>query len=107
MGASIGMAGGAERAQGKAFSRGTVAVLGDSTFIHSGLTSLIDAVYNREPITVAVSYTHLPDQLRGAALRYRPGERPWQRHHGGKPGVRGNPCWKLPCCQGDVYKRQV
>ena len=45
MGARIGMAGGAERAQGKAFSRGAVAVLGDSTFIHSGITS--------------VSYTHL------------------------------------------------
>ena len=54
MGASIGMAGGAERAQGKDFSRKTVAVLGDSTFIHSGITSLIDAVYNRETITVVI-----------------------------------------------------
>ena len=54
MGASIGMAGGAERAQGKEFSRGTVAVLGDSTFIHSGITSLIDAVYNQETITVII-----------------------------------------------------
>ncbi len=54
MGASIGMAGGAERARGKAFSKGTVAVLGDSTFLHSGITSLIDAVYNREAITVLI-----------------------------------------------------
>lgn len=54
MGASIGMAGGAERAQGKAFSKETVAVLGDSTFLHSGVTSLIDAVYNREAITVII-----------------------------------------------------
>ena len=54
MGASIGMAGGAERAQGKDFSRHTVAVLGDSTFIHSGITSLIDAVYNQETITVII-----------------------------------------------------
>ena len=54
MGASIGMAGGAERAQGKDFSKGTVAVLGDSTFIHSGITSLIDAVYNQECITVVI-----------------------------------------------------
>ena len=54
MGASIGMAGGAERAQGKEFSRGTVAVLGDSTFIHSGITSLVDAVYNQESITVLI-----------------------------------------------------
>ncbi len=54
MGASIGMANGAERAQGKAFSRQTVAVLGDSTFIHSGITSLIDAVYNQTTITVVI-----------------------------------------------------
>lgn len=54
MGASIGMAGGAERARGAKFSRETVAVLGDSTFIHSGVTSLIDAVYNRETITVVI-----------------------------------------------------
>ena len=54
MGASIGMAGGAERAHGKDFSRSTVAVLGDSTFIHSGITSLIDAVYNQETITVII-----------------------------------------------------
>ncbi len=54
MGASIGMAGGAERARGSEFSRKTVAVLGDSTFIHSGITSLIDAVYNRESITVVI-----------------------------------------------------
>ncbi|MEG2701854.1 MAG: thiamine pyrophosphate-dependent enzyme, partial [Clostridia bacterium] len=54
MGASIGMAGGAERAQGKEFSKNTVAVLGDSTFIHSGITALIDAVYNRECITVVI-----------------------------------------------------
>ena len=54
MGASIGMAGGAERAQGKDFSKGTVAVLGDSTFLHSGITPLIDAVYGREAITVLI-----------------------------------------------------
>jgi len=54
MGASIGMAGGAERARGKVFSEGTVAVLGDSTFIHSGITALIDAVYTRESITVVI-----------------------------------------------------
>ena len=31
-----------------------MAVLGDSTFIHSGITSLVDAVYNRETITVVI-----------------------------------------------------
>ncbi len=54
MGASIGMAFGAEKAQGKDFSRHTVAVLGDSTFIHSGITALIDAVYNGGTITVVI-----------------------------------------------------
>ena len=54
MGASIGMASGAERAQGRAFSKGTVAVLGDSTFLHSGITPLIDAVYGKEAITVLI-----------------------------------------------------
>lgn len=54
MGASIGMAGGAERARGKEFSQKTVAILGDSTFIHSGVTALIDAVYNQEAITVLI-----------------------------------------------------
>ncbi len=54
MGASIGMASGLERAQGKAFSQQTVAILGDSTFIHSGITGLLDAVYNEEHITVII-----------------------------------------------------
>ena len=54
MGASVGMAFGAEKAQGKDFSRRTVAVLGDSTFIHSGITALIDAVYNGGTITVVI-----------------------------------------------------
>jgi len=54
MGASIGMASGAERAQGKEYSKKTVAVLGDSTFIHSGITGLIDAVYGQEAITVLI-----------------------------------------------------
>ncbi len=54
MGASIGMAFGAEKANGKEFSKKAVAVLGDSTFIHSGITSLIDAVYNGASITVVI-----------------------------------------------------
>jgi indolepyruvate ferredoxin oxidoreductase alpha subunit len=54
MGASIGMAFGAEKAQGKAFSRHTVAVLGDSTFLHSGMTALLDAVYNGGTMTVVI-----------------------------------------------------
>lgn len=54
MGAAIGMAFGAEKAQGKDFSRHTVAVLGDSTFLHSGMTGLLDAVYNGATITLVI-----------------------------------------------------
>lgn len=46
MGASIGMAIGAEKAQGREFAKKTLAVIGDSTFVHSGITGMIDAVYN-------------------------------------------------------------
>jgi indolepyruvate ferredoxin oxidoreductase, alpha subunit len=54
MGASIGMAIGAEKARGKDFSRKSVAVIGDSTFIHSGITPLINAVYGKSAITVVI-----------------------------------------------------
>ena len=54
MGASVGMAFGAEKARGKQFSRRALAVIGDSTFLHSGITPLIDAVYNHGTITVLI-----------------------------------------------------
>lgn len=52
MGASIGMAHGFEKALGT--SKNNVAVIGDSTFIHSGITGLINAVYNKSSITVII-----------------------------------------------------
>ncbi len=54
MGASIGMAHGADKATDAAMSARTVAVIGDSTFIHSGITNLINAVYNRSAVTVVI-----------------------------------------------------
>jgi indolepyruvate ferredoxin oxidoreductase alpha subunit len=54
MGASIGTALGLEKAQGKAFARKTIAVIGDSTFLHSGMTGLVDLVYNHGTVTVAI-----------------------------------------------------
>lgn len=54
MGASIGMAHGMEKAQGREFGKKTVAILGDSTFIHSGITGLIDIVYNKGNTTVLI-----------------------------------------------------
>jgi indolepyruvate ferredoxin oxidoreductase alpha subunit len=54
MGASIGMANGMEKARGREFGKKTVAVLGDSTFVHSGITGLIDVVYNKGCTTVII-----------------------------------------------------
>ncbi|HEY1405818.1 MAG TPA: thiamine pyrophosphate-dependent enzyme, partial [Spirochaetota bacterium] len=53
MGASIGMHLGFEKAN-PALARNSVAVIGDSTFIHSGITALIDLVYNRGTGTVMI-----------------------------------------------------
>ena len=54
MGASVGVAHGMEKARGKEMARKTVAVIGDSTFIHSGITGLIDIVYNKGTSTVII-----------------------------------------------------
>ena len=54
MGASVGMAHGFEKARGREQSEHTVAVIGDSTFIHSGITGLINAVYNMSNITIII-----------------------------------------------------
>ncbi len=47
MGASVGMALGYEKARGIESAKNTVSVIGDSTFIHSGITGVIDSVYNK------------------------------------------------------------
>ena len=52
MGASIGMAHGFKKATGGVSNN--IAVIGDSTFIHSGITGLINAVYNQSGITVII-----------------------------------------------------
>lgn len=56
MGASIGAAIGMRKAghEGR-----LAAVIGDSTFFHSGFTGLVDAVYNNVPITIVVSDNHI------------------------------------------------
>jgi indolepyruvate ferredoxin oxidoreductase alpha subunit len=53
MGASIGMAHGAELAGG-ADGRPVVGVIGDSTFAHSGVTALMDMTYNRGAGTICI-----------------------------------------------------
>lgn len=54
MGASITMAHGFEKARGKDATKDAVAVLGDSTFFHSGITGLINMNYNQSVGTVIV-----------------------------------------------------
>ncbi|QGT99551.1 Indolepyruvate oxidoreductase subunit IorA [Candidatus Syntrophocurvum alkaliphilum] len=54
MGASIGTALGMEKARGKDFTKKLVSVIGDSTFVHSGITSLVDVVYNQGSSTVLI-----------------------------------------------------
>lgn len=54
MGASITMAHGFEKARGAGAAKDTVAVLGDSTFFHSGITGLINMNYNQSTGTVIV-----------------------------------------------------
>lgn len=54
MGSSIGIALGLKKASKKRFRRKTVAVIGDSTFIHSGITALIAVVYNKGANTVII-----------------------------------------------------
>ncbi len=53
MGAGIGQAMGIERAMPRG-SKKPVAVIGDSTFLHSGMTALLNVVYNRSNILVVI-----------------------------------------------------
>ncbi len=50
MGASVGIAQGISKATGA----DTLAIIGDSTFLHAGIPGLINAVYNNHKITVAI-----------------------------------------------------
>lgn len=54
MGASVSAAFGMAKARGKEFNKKLVSVIGDSTFIHSGITGLIDMVYNKGANTVII-----------------------------------------------------
>ncbi|MBM3154079.1 MAG: indolepyruvate ferredoxin oxidoreductase subunit alpha [Chloroflexi bacterium] len=51
MGASIGHALGKEKA---GISSKVVAVIGDSTFLHSGITGVVDGVYNQSQATIVI-----------------------------------------------------
>ncbi len=78
MGASIGMAHGVDLAGGTA-ERPVVAVIGDSTFAHSGVSSLMNTVYNGGGGTIAILDNritamtgHQGNPLNGITLQARP-----------------------------------
>ncbi len=54
MGASVSAAHGMAKARGAEFNKKLVSVIGDSTFMHSGITGLIDMVYNKGANTVLI-----------------------------------------------------
>lgn len=55
MGASVGMSHGMALARGKEFAKKVVGIIGDSTFVHSGITGLIDIVYNKGVSTLIIA----------------------------------------------------
>ena len=54
MGASVSAAHGMAKVRGEEFNKKLVSVIGDSTFMHSGITGLIDIVYNHGANTVII-----------------------------------------------------
>ncbi len=82
MGASVTNAQGLEKALGKDFSKKLVAVLGDSTFFHGGITGLVNAVYNKGNLNLVIldNYTtamtgHQPHPGTGRLARGGQGKR--------------------------------
>ena len=56
MGSSISTLHGMEKAKGKEYIKNWVAVIGDSTFLHTGVNSLMNMVYNQATGTVMILY---------------------------------------------------
>ncbi len=52
MGASLGLATGVAQMHGS--SRPVFAIIGDSTFLHSGITGLLEAVYNKANVSIII-----------------------------------------------------
>ena len=76
MGAGLGGALGMEKALGPAGLGKVVAVIGDSTFLHSGMTGLMDIVYNKGFTTVIILDNrttamtgHQPTPLTGITIK--------------------------------------
>ncbi len=54
MGASVSMIHGIEKARGKEYIKNWVGVIGDSTFVHSGITGLVNIIHNKGVSTIII-----------------------------------------------------
>ncbi len=83
MGASIGVLSGLEKAVGRGITGRLAAAIGDSTFVHSGITGLVDMVYNGGNGTIIVMDNGITAMTGG------------QQHPATGRGLRGEPAAKL------------
>lgn len=83
MGASVGVGHGFEKALGKEATKKVVSVIGDSTFIHSGITGLVNAVYNQTALTLLI----LDNSTTGMTGH--------QQHPATGKTLKGNPTYQL------------
>lgn len=81
MGASVSMAHGADRATNGEAATKSVAVIGDSTFLHTGLPALISSVYNNGASTIVILDNritgmtgHQPNPASGFTIKGEPVE---------------------------------
>ena len=98
MGASVGMAEGLDRFGGEKEKDNTVGVIGDSTFFHSGITGIVDMLYNGSTGTVMVVDNRTTAMTGG------------QPHPGSGRDIRGNEATRLDIaelCRGIGVKRVV
>ena len=79
MGASVGNALGLEKAMGNEFNKNLFAVIGESTFIHSGITGLINSIYNLGHTNLVILDNrttamtgHQPNPATGRTIRGEP-----------------------------------
>ncbi len=83
MGSSVSSLHGFNKIGGEESAKRTVAVIGDSTFMHSGVTGLIDIAYNESPSTVIIldnSITGMTGHQQNPSTGYN---------------IKGDPCTKI------------
>ena len=78
MGSSISTLHGMEKAKGKDYIKNWVAVIGDSTFMHTGVNSLMNMVYNKATGTVMI----LDNSTTG--MTGHPGSRSYRKNPAGR-----------------------